>query len=180
MNSSGPSPAGPSGLSRELTLAILRLILGMVFLYMGFSKALHPVDFLKLVRQYDWIQAPWILNGVAAGLPWFEIFCGALLVGGIGVRGAALLIILMLVPFTLAVWHRAAVLQSGLHIPFCAVKFDCGCGSGEIPACRKLLENTLLLAAAFAVVIFPPTRFCLRACLFRRPAAFERGIADSQ
>ena len=51
----------------------------------------------------------------------------------------------MLVPFTILVWHQALLLQALQGIPFCAVKFDCGCGTGEEFICRKLLENFLLL-----------------------------------
>lgn len=131
------------------TAAVLtRWLLGVVFFYMGLSKALHPVDFLKLLRQYDLTQSSLLLNSLAATLPWFEVFCGLLLLAGIAVRGTALTLIAMLVPFTLLVLHRALLLQSALAIPFCAVKFDCGCGNGEEFICRKLLENFLLLFLA--------------------------------
>lgn len=125
---------------------LARLVLGALFFYMGAHKALHPVDFLKLVHQYDLVNNYWLLNAIAAGLPWFEIFCGLLLLGGIAVRGSALMLILMLVPFTWIVFQRALTLQSALHIPFCAVKFDCGCGNGEVFICRKITENVVLIA----------------------------------
>jgi len=51
-----------------------RWLLGGVFLYMGLSKALDPVDFLKLLRQYDLTQSSLLLNSIAAALPWFEVF----------------------------------------------------------------------------------------------------------
>ncbi len=122
-----------------------RWLLGALFVYLGLSKALHPVEFLKLVRQYDLLHTPFLLNSSAAALPWFEIFCGMLLLLGIAVRGTALMLIFMLVPFTWAVFHRALALHSALAIPFCAVKFDCGCGTGEVFICRKLAENLVLL-----------------------------------
>jgi uncharacterized membrane protein YphA (DoxX/SURF4 family) len=124
------------------TFAVLaRWLLGAVFLYMGLNKALHPVEFLKLVRQYDLVQSSLLLNSIAAALPWFEIFCGLLLLAGVAVRGTAVMLIVMLVPFTVLVFRRALAIQSALAIPFCAVKFDCGCGNGEVFICRKLLEN---------------------------------------
>src|SRR5208282_6836420 len=104
--------------------------LGAAFLYLGLNKALHPVEFLKLVRQYDVTNDVLLLNSIAAALPWFEAFCGLLLLVGIAVRGTALISAVMLVPFTLLVVHRALLLQAALNIPFCAVKFDCGCGTG--------------------------------------------------
>ena len=128
------------------TFAMLaRWLLGAVFLYLGLNKALHPVEFLKLVRQYDLVQSSLLLNSIAAALPWFEIFCGLLLLAGVAVRGTAVMLIVMLVPFKVLVFRRALAIQSVLAIPFCAVKFDCGCGTGEVFICRKLVENFLFI-----------------------------------
>jgi uncharacterized membrane protein YphA (DoxX/SURF4 family) len=124
---------------------LARWLLGATFLYLGFNKALDPVDFLKLVRQYDVVENSLLLNSIAAALPWFEVFCGLLLLGGVAVRGTALVLIFTLVPFTILVFRRALILQAAQNIPFCAVKFDCGCGAGEEFICRKLLENFLLI-----------------------------------
>jgi hypothetical protein len=112
---------------------------------MGLTKALHPEAFLKLVRQYDLTTSSFLLNSIAAGLPWFEAFCGMLLLAGVAVRGTALLLMMMLVPFSLAVLNRALAISDLQHIAFCAVKFDCGCGAGEVLICRKLVENVLLM-----------------------------------
>ena len=126
-----------------------RWFLGGLFVYTGLEKGLDPASFLKLVRQYDMVQTPFLLNSIAATLPWFEVFCGALLLAGIAVRGTALTLAGVLIPFTAVVWHRALVFQGARAIPFCAVKFDCGCGMGEEFICRKLLENAGLILLAF-------------------------------
>lgn len=127
---------------------LARWLLASVFLYMGFNKALDPVSFLKLLRQYDLTHSPLLLNSLASALPWFEVFCGLLLLAGIAVRGTALTVLFLLIPFTGVLTHRAMQLQAALNIPFCAVKFDCGCGTGEEFICRKLLENSLLILLA--------------------------------
>jgi uncharacterized membrane protein YphA (DoxX/SURF4 family) len=129
----------------DTSAVLARWLLGAVFLYLGLSKAVHPVDFLKLVRQYDIVQSSLILNSMAAALPWFEVFCGLLLLLGVAVRGTALALMVMLAPFTLLVLHRALLLQAAQNIPFCAVQFDCGCGAGTVFICDKLLENFLLI-----------------------------------
>lgn len=129
----------------DIAAVLARWLLGALFLYMGLSKALHPVEFLKLVRQYELVQNPFLLNSLAATLPWFEVFCGVLLLAGVAVRGSALMLLLMLAPFTWVVLQRALALQSALSIPFCSVKFDCGCGFGEVFICRKLAENVVLM-----------------------------------
>src|SRR5690242_18796486 len=86
---------------------LFRWILGGLFIYMGLTKALDPAAFLKLLRQYELTNNSLFLNSVAAGLPWFEVFCGLLLVAGVAVRGSALVLLLMLIPFTLVVFRRA-------------------------------------------------------------------------
>ena len=146
----------------DVVTLLARLALGALFVYMGMNKALHPVDFLKLVHQYDLVNNYWLLNAIAGALPWFEVFCGLLLVAGIAMRGSALMLILMLVPFTWIVFQRALSLQAALHIPFCAVKFDCGCGNGEVFICRKLLENLSLLALSAWLLVGGDRKFSVR------------------
>jgi hypothetical protein len=107
------------------------------------------------------------LNSLAATLPWFEVFCGLLLLAGIAVRGTALTLLVMLVPFTGLVLHRALLLQAALNIPFCAVKFDCGCGTGTEFICRKLLENFLLLLLAGLLLARRGRQFSLRFSLLK-------------
>jgi uncharacterized membrane protein YphA (DoxX/SURF4 family) len=129
----------------DVSLTLARWCLGVAFIYMGLNKALHPVDFLKLVQQYELVQNFVLLNCIAAILPWLEIFCGFLLLAGIAVRGTALVLLLMLAMFTWLVFDRALNIMAVKAIPFCAVKFDCGCGTGEVFICHKLIENLGLI-----------------------------------
>jgi uncharacterized membrane protein YphA (DoxX/SURF4 family) len=139
-----------------------RWLLGLLFVYTGMEKALDPVAFLKLVRQYDLVHVPVVLNTIAATLPWFEAACGIFLLLGIAVRGTALALVGVLIPFTGVVWHRALILQGAEMIPFCAVKFDCGCGTGEVFICAKLLENFCLILVACGLLFGRGRRFALR------------------
>lgn len=160
----------PSPSSRplpEVAAVLTRWLLGALFVYMGLNKALHPVDFLKLVREYDLVQTPLLLNAIAAALPWFEVFCGVLLLAGVAVRGSALMLVLMLVPFTLVVLRRALVIHAASAIPFCAVKFDCGCGTGEVYICHKLVENTLMIILSAWLLAGHGRRLALRCQLWK-------------
>lgn len=125
-----------------------RCLLGAYLIYMGIAKAIAPVDFLKLLREYQLLASPMPLNAVAALLPWLEIFCGALLLSGIAVRGTSLLVVMMFLTFTLAILIRALEIQSTLNVSFCSIRFDCGCGAGEVFVCAKLPENIAWLALA--------------------------------
>jgi len=153
-----------------MTGVAARWILGGLFIYMGLNKALHPVDFLKLVRQYELFQSSYQLNLIAATLPWFEVLCGLLLVLGIAVRGSALAVLTMLAPFTLVVIHRALGIAAAQGIAFCAVKFDCGCGAGEILICRKVAENCALIGLSTFLLLGGGCRFALRFNLLSKPS----------
>jgi uncharacterized membrane protein YphA (DoxX/SURF4 family) len=144
----GASPMPRKSAVSEGTAVVARWVLGGLFIFMGLHKVLDPVGFLKLARQYDMVTSPLWLNTIAATLPWFEVVCGLLLVAGIAVRGAALVTIMMLIPFSIIVLRRALAIAAAQHLPFCTVKFDCGCGAGEIIICNKLAENLGLLLLA--------------------------------
>ena len=152
--------------ARDFMSIAARWVLGGLFIYMGLSKALHPVEFLKLVRQYDLLHNHLLLNLVASTLPWFEVFCGLLLLLGVAVRGAAVMLVAMLIPFTGAVLMRALAIHGAGGLPFCAIKFDCGCGAGEVFICRKLAENVLLTILSVALIFWQSRRLCLRHALF--------------
>ena len=101
----------------NLFTVLARWLLGAVFLYLGLTKALHPVDFLKLMHQYDLTQNALFLNFIAVSLPWFEVFCGLLLLAGVAVRGTALTLTVMLVPFTLLVLASRPAAARGVAHP---------------------------------------------------------------
>jgi len=149
-------------LYHDMVAFVARWILGGVFVYQGLSKAVHPVDFLKILREYHIVESHIVLNLIAAALPWFEILCGLLLLSGIAVRGSALLLIGMLVPFTIGVLSRAMAIQAANPIPFCAIRFDCGCGAGEVIVCHKLLENSFLILLSLLLLIGRGRRWCLQ------------------
>ena len=157
-----------TGMARDAAAVIARWGLGCVFIYMGLSKALpHPEYFLKLVRQYDMVTSPLWLNSISAALPWFEVYCGLLLLFGVAVRGAALMLAAMLVPFTIVVLNRALAIAAVSGKAFCAVKFDCGCGAGEVFICHKLVENTVLFLLLVWLLTGRGRQLCLRFSLFR-------------
>lgn len=156
--------------ARDGAFVVLRVAIGLLMIYLGWGKAWDPVQFLKLVREYGMVTDPILLNGIAGLLPWLEVFLGLMLVCGVAVRGTALVTLALLVPFTAAVLWRALAIRSALGIAFCAVKFDCGCGLGEVWICAKLAENTLLIVASVALAAGAGNRLCARYRLLKSPA----------
>lgn len=152
----------------ELVGVLGRILIGGLFIYMGLSKALHPADFLKQVHAYQLVNTPYILNSIAGTLPWFEVFCGLLLLAGVAVRGTVLVVIAMLVPFTLAILKRALTVAAAQGLSFWTVKFDCGCGTGEVVIWQKLIENTVLILIAVWLFSGRGRRFCARFSLAQK------------
>jgi uncharacterized membrane protein YphA (DoxX/SURF4 family) len=154
----------------NLSAVLARWLLGGAFFYLGLVKAMNPVEFLKELRQYDLTQDPLLFNFLATALPWFEIFCGLLLLVGIAVRGTALILAVLLAPFTWVVADRAMALQAAQHLPYCAIVFDCGCGAGAVHICHKLAENAVLFALALWLLAGRGKQFCLHFTVFKSPA----------
>ena len=134
--------------ARDWILSGMRIAMGTWFIYGGFVKGLHPVDFLKTLHEYELPVSFVTLNAIAALLPWFEVFCGAVLLTGKALRATSAIWLAMLIPFTALIFYRALGVQNATQVAFCSIRFDCGCGTGEQPVCLKLTENLLLIITA--------------------------------
>lgn len=156
MNTSCP------GTPAAVVVLLARLVLGGVFLALGAAKYGDPVAFMKGIREYDLFPpGSTALNWIAATLPVLEIVLGACLVLGIAVRGAALATGVSLIAFTTAVLLRAFAIHAAQGGDFCAIAFDCGCGTGVERVCRKVPENVGMIVLATIVVCSSTTRFML-------------------
>ena len=152
-------------------LLLTRLILGGLFVWMGVVKIQAPVDFLKLMRQYqllDETSGYLLLNLTAVVLPWVETICGVALILGIAVRGAGVISAGMLAFFTPMILKRGLELYHTGSVSFCEVNFDCGCGAGVVFLCSKLAENCGLLLLALLAILSRSRRFCLSSWWHRR------------
>lgn len=151
-------------------LLLVRLIVGGLFVWMGFAKVGNPINFLKLIHQYDMMpESPvFFLNATAIILPWLEILVGAALLLGVFVRGASLTAALMLAVFTPSILTRALAIRAAEGTPFFQIAFDCGCGAGVVVTWHKLLENTTLFLLVVYAVFSMSRRFCLSQWLDRR------------
>lgn len=148
-------------------LLLLRLIIGVFFIYMGVSKASDPVTFLKQIKEYHLLplEPAILLNATAVTLPWMEIVCGAALVLGVWIRASALTIAGMLAFFLVAIAIRTLAIGQATGQAFCSISFDCGCGAGVVNACVKLTENSLSLIGCILAMASRSRRFCLGSLL---------------
>lgn len=137
----------------RLPPALLRLVLGAVFVGYGWMKISDPYSYLKSVHEYAVLDGHAVFgmpleNLAAIGIPMLEIVCGLALAFGCWRRGAAAWLASFLLLFTTAVIVRSmdpAVDPSRSHWWLRA--FDCGCGTGVVVVWEKAVMNLVLLAA---------------------------------
>ena len=146
---------------KDVFVFIVRVFIGGMFLYLGWTKAQDPVAFLKTIREFHILQTPWQMNVVAAWLPWFEVWCGLLLILGAGIRASAASLGGLLVAFTGMIFWRAWNVHSAGGIVFCDIQFDCGCGTGEVVVCYKLAQNVVLAAFSFGIAFIKHHSFAI-------------------
>ncbi len=94
----------------------LRVGLAILFVGASYYKIMSPGAFAHQIYNYKILPFA-LINPLAIVLPWLQFFCGLALLSNHGVKGASLLLVLMLLTFQIAL---ASALLRGLNI-------SCGC-----------------------------------------------------
>ncbi len=94
----------------------LRVGLAILFIAASYYKIMSPGAFAHQIYNYKILPFA-MINPLAIVLPWLQLFCGLALLSNRGVKGASLLLVLMLFTFQIAL---ASALLRGLNI-------SCGC-----------------------------------------------------
>ncbi|OGC89561.1 MAG: hypothetical protein A2W25_14450 [candidate division Zixibacteria bacterium RBG_16_53_22] len=144
-------------LSDRRLLLVSRLVLGIVFIYASYDKALNPLAFAQIIHNYR-IMPPSLINISAIILPWIELLAGVLIIVGLRVRGANLILGGLLV-FYIALLSVTAI--RGINI-------NCGCFSTSASVRTNLVVDTI------RDVVF--LIFALHILLFYRPPKRSRAI----
>ncbi|MGD8898050.1 MAG: MauE/DoxX family redox-associated membrane protein, partial [Acidobacteriota bacterium] len=98
---------------------VVRLLLGLMFVYASLDKIADPAGFARIVYQWQTL-GPVPSNLVAVILPWIELLAGLLLIAGVWKREAAAVVAVLLVVFIVA---AVGVLVRGIDVD------NCGCTS---------------------------------------------------
>ena len=133
---------------------LIRLILGLVFIYASISKIINPLDFSIDIQNYR-ILPDSLTNLVAIILPWLELYCGLFIIFGILSRVSAAAIAFLMSVFIIAL---ISALIRGLDI-------NCGCFNPGDTADKvgivKIIEDLFYLAMALYCYFFPPQRLTI-------------------
>ncbi len=137
---------------------LLRMLLGVIFLYASADKIINPEEFAYVIANYK-LSPPGLVNFLALLLPWLEATIGIFLVVGIFEWVSLSLYNILMVIFMAAI---AISLSRGLDI-------GCGCFTSD-PNAEKMTWLTLLRDSCVLVFGLAAYPLLLR---LRRPPFFK-------
>ncbi len=141
---------------------VLRLILGVIWLWSGWAKLHDPRAFVQVVRAYD-ATPEWLSKAIGYGLPVLEICLGLLLVIGVAVRLAAAVSAVLFLVFLIGLTQAAAR----------DLQLTCGCfhgggiTAGPTQYTLDILRDVALLLLAAYLVVWSMTRISVEEFLAR-------------
>jgi putative oxidoreductase len=132
-------------LTNRYFVFLIRLAIGIVFVYAAISKISHPDQFARIIYNYH-ILPGGVINLFALFLPWIEILCGFLLITGYWHKSASVILGGVTVVFIVAL---SIALFRGVNI-------ECGCFSttskAKGPVIDLIVRDTIMLVG-FALIL---------------------------
>ena len=125
---------------------VIRVILGVIFIYASYDKILHSKAFAEVVYNYQ-ILPDKLINLTAIFLPWFEIMIGVFLIVGFWMPGTVIWCNTLLVIYIGALGFNLA---RGLDI-------NCGCFSttkGSSISIEHILWDAVFLSLSIYLSFF--------------------------
>ena len=125
---------------------VIRVILGVIFIYASYDKILHPKAFAEVVYNYQ-ILPDKLINLTAIFLPWFEIMIGVFLIVGFWMPGTVIWCNTLLVIYIGALGFNLA---RGLDV-------NCGCFSttkGSPISIETILWDAVFIALSIYLSFF--------------------------
>jgi protein-disulfide isomerase/uncharacterized membrane protein YphA (DoxX/SURF4 family) len=141
---------------------VIRLLLGVLWLWSGWAKLHDPRAFVQVVRAYD-ATPEWLSKSIGYGLPILEICLGLLLVVGVAVRLAAAVSAVLFLVFLIGLAQAAA---RGLQLT-CGCFHGGGITAGPTQYTLDILRDVALLLLAAYLAVWSMTRISIEEFLAR-------------
>lgn len=131
---------------KETIIGVIRIFLGMLFLYAAIDKIFYPARFAEVIYHYKILPIP-MINFFAIIIPWIEIGIGISLIFNQFAEVTSFILVILTIAFVIMI---ASAMVRGLNI-------ECGCFSLESKSSyvgwKRILEDLLLIAAGLLVFI---------------------------
>ena len=108
---------------------LVRLVVGLIFVYASIDKIAQPAQFARIVYNYHLLPGE-LVNLMAIVLPWIELTCGILLITGIYKEGSIVILNILVIVFAIA---------TGINV-IRGVDLECGCFTVSSKARTDALE----------------------------------------
>lgn len=95
---------------------IVRLTVGILFIYASYDKILAPAQFARIVYNFHLLPGE-LVNIAAIVMPWVEFMCGLALILGIYKKGGVVILNALMIVFMVAITVNI----------FRGVDLECGC-----------------------------------------------------
>jgi len=134
-------------LSHPITLAVIKIIIGGLFIISSITKLPNPEKFADSIAAYKLVPEI-LIPPLSILIPWVQVVCGVLLVFDVYSQSAALILCGLLAVYTLSITIDF----------FRGMQIDCGCfdllGLDDTIGIRSILRDICFLAMTALVVIF--------------------------
>jgi uncharacterized membrane protein YphA (DoxX/SURF4 family) len=127
----------------EKSIFLIRLIMGIVFIYASYSKILDPLSFSQNIHNYG-VTPLFIENIIALTLPWVELFIGLGLIFNIKYDTCVDISICLMIIFIIL------ILQAYLR----GKSIDCGCFSNDLSPQEWEEKRWDMLKRIFEDIVF--------------------------
>jgi len=128
---------------RQQVLALVRIALGVAFVYAALGKVPNMAAFAEDVANYRLVPAA-AVPALGSALVGVELLAGLALVAGVAARGAALVVSVLLGAFVVAL---SQALVRGIDL-------DCGCFGGKGPVSWSAVARDLVLLGGGLLVVW--------------------------
>ncbi len=131
----------------QLFMMIIRVVLGVVFIYASIDKILFPARFAEIIYHYKVLPIE-MLNIIAILIPWLEAGLGLLLIFDIWTDMASLILGVLSFVFILLI---VSAMIRGLNI-------QCGCFSLDnkesVVGTQRIIEDLIITVGCFILFFY--------------------------